>query len=422
MKDLIQTVLSKMSLLFKIDFSEPKTLKVMSGLGAGASFYMAFSEGQKQNPNYTTIFMNATAGFGCLEFYNSLDSCEEEREYKRFEHEKAIACIQHTRSKVNNVLNEEIASAPFEVYKLSDALGSSNDFRPMLGMLMPENCDSLIYGTKGTMKSILVLGTMIQIVLGQYPEILPPEDKNYERPQNVHAIYVDGENGKAVLNDRYKSFGTRLDNTLEIVETKSYGNDMNKLFEKLTERCMLQPSGTRILLGIDNIKSLLNDHSNKEGKKYLNKLKELRALLSKKNISLSTITICHTVKDGKKISGTYDLPCLIPFVFKIEPSHTFTIEESRTGPKGVQFELVVKEDGYTRLAYKNIPLGEPVYKGRLTLEKAREMKNFYQENVSGRGLRPTAEKYGLEQHTHVKEELKALEEYESAMTIYNGGA
>ena len=225
----------------------------------------------------------------------------------------------------------------------------------------------------------------------------------------------------AVIKDRYKSFGDKLDSFMQILEAKSFGNDMDVFFEKLYQMCSKLPDGTKVILGIDNIKSLLNDHSHNDGKLYLNKLKQLRERLSPKRISLTSITLGHTVKTGNKISGTYDLPCLTPYVFKIEPDHKFTIEESRTGIKGIVYPLKVMEDGYTRLAFclaEDEPTEDAnsvaVWNGKLSLEKTIEMKEFYDRGEPGRGLQPTAEKYGLKYAMNVTRELEKLEKYLTA--------
>lgn len=311
----------------------------------------------------------------------------------------------------------------FRDYKPSEAFDSKDsDLSPMVGYILPEGHDALVYGMKGTMKSYLVLGTMIQIGMGEYPQILPPDETSkYQPPTKVYCIYADGENGMAVIKDRYKSFGDKLDSFMQILEAKSFGNDMDVFFEKLYQMCSKLPDGTKVILGIDNIKSLLNDHSHNDGKLYLNKLKQLRERLSPKRISLTSITLGHTVKTGNKISGTYDLPCLTPYVFKIEPDHKFTIEESRTGIKGIVYPLKVMEDGYTRLAFclaEDEPTEDAnsvaVWNGKLSLEKTIEMKEFYDRGEPGRGLQPTAEKYGLKYAMNVTRELERLDKYLTA--------
>lgn len=342
---------------------------------------------------------------------------------------KGISYLMDKKNNKNNVPQKPniTIDEAFHEYKPSEAFNSEkNNLSPMVGYMLPEGFDSLVYGMKGTMKSFLVLGTMIQVGLGEYPQILPPDEKEkFHPPVNVRCIYADGENGRVVFTDRYKNLGARLDPFMDILEAKSFGNDMDLFFEKLFEMSSIYPSGTKVLLGVDNIKSLLNDHSYNESKHYLNKIRELRERLSSKEITLTTITLCHTVKEGDKISGTYDLACLTSFIFKVDKMHHFTIEESRTSPKGTVFSLKVVNDGYTRLVYASEEEKKdditPIWNGTLSLEDTIKMKEFYREGVPGFGRKPTAQKFGLLYPIYVKRELEKLEKYLSTMSNEDTG-
>lgn len=334
--------------------------------------------------------------------------------------------------------NEELSSsgpvdtqAPFYSYNPSEVtLNHKLDYKPMVGMFLPEGFDAILYGESGSMKSYFAIGTLIQIGLGEIPTIFPPEVRSsYEPPQNVMAILVDGENGQSVFHERLRGFGDKLDTFMTIIEAKRLGNDLDSLFSHIENETSMHPAKTKILLVVDNLKSVLREKSPNQVQEFFNRIKDLREELKKKDITLTTITIHHTDSEGKKMGGTYDLHCLTPIVFKLEPdgeSYKFIVEKSRIRNNGGKtYFLKVVEDGYIHFIFDSEiteggngsetppeeSSGKPEWKGKLPLEKAMAMKAEYQPGVSGYGLKPMAEKYGLKNSEEVRRELKALEEY-----------
>lgn len=277
---------------------------------------------------------------------------------------------------------KEEEKTEYSFHSPSDYLSKEYDMHPLIGNLIPEGFDALLYGMKNTMKSYVALGTMIQVALGEKPKILSPQERDaYQSPENVYCIYADGENGGIVFKDRYQAICKKLDGKLEIIEAETYGNDPKWLIECVKSRCLLQPSGTSILLCIDNIKSLLNDMSQNAGRTYLNDLKRLRNTLKEHNINLTTITICHTEKTGEKISGSYNLQCLTPVVIRLDEGDDYdhlllTLENSRTDLKGQTRLLVVRKDEYKYLEYEEPNTAQKPTEEDPILAEARKIKAF----------------------------------------------
>ena len=240
----------------------------------------------------------------------------------------------------------------FSIHNPSDYLGEEYELRPMVGYLLPENFDGILYGMKNTLKSYTAMGILIQLSLGEKPRILSPQEKDsYTSPENVYCIYADGENGGTVYKDRYHALGDRLDGKLEIIQSDTFGEDIDAFMSCVKNRCMLRPAGTKIVLCVDNIKSLFNDLSQSAGRKFLNELKKLRNSLRQYGISLTTLTVCHTEKSGDKLYGSYNTQCLAPVVLKLTEGDDYnhinlTLENTRTDLKGQTRSLVVMEHDY----------------------------------------------------------------------------
>lgn len=256
---------------------------------------------------------------------------------------------------------EEEFKADYAVHKMSDyCQGDEYDLRPMVGTLLPEGYDGIVYGMKNTMKSYFAFGTLIQVALGEKPQILSEEEMaSYTAPSNVYCIIADGENGGAILKDRYKTVASSLDGKLEIIETTYFGGNPKEFFEKITERCLLQPAGTSVFYCADNLKSLLGNLCESKVTLYLNYLKKMRSTLKEHGIRLTSLSVCHTEKTGDMMSGSYTLPALTPYVFRLDEGEDYdhlllTLEFSRSEIKGQTRKLVVKTDGYKRHAFESI--------------------------------------------------------------------
>lgn len=294
-----------------------------------------------------------------------MDEKEQKKVREKYEHEERMVKIKHGFRKVSeNMATSEFCDegtsninedTPFETYKPSEAFTAENALNPMLGTALPEGFDALVYAPKGSMKSYFVLGTMAQIALSEKPMALPPE-LNCAPPENVFCIYADGENGKAVINNRLSSFGTRLDGAMEIIGAKQFGNTLDQLFAFIKSICFEKRTGTRILLGVDNMKSMFKVSSTREVKSYLNGLKTLRSELESVGITLTTVTIHHTNKSRKQASGSGDITDLLPYVFRLDKKGNLvqlTIEESRTRQKGAVYNLKIVRKPYIHLVYDN---------------------------------------------------------------------
>lgn len=307
-----------------------------------------------------TGLLISSVGLGIT--YSVLEKRDQRHKLASQEHQERIAKIKHPNSPADGdkVSHETVEDAQnYYTYKPSEAFGAENDLKPMLGYLLPEGNDALIYGMKGSMKSYFTLTTMAQIIRGEVPTVLPPTMGDYALPNHVYAIYADGENGNVVLKQRLSFFGSSLDSHMDILAAHEFGNDQEKFFKVLSDVCMKKPRGSKILVGVDNLKSLLNDMSQSQGRDYLNRFKKLRAALKDEDISLTSITVHHTDKTGDKVSGSYSIPCLTPYIFRIEQgkddSHrNLVVEHTRTGDnKDSIYALKVSTEDYTHLAYEH---------------------------------------------------------------------
>lgn len=385
-----------------------------------------------------TLFLGSVAGAAYLYLDNRENKREDEVKKKYYEHEETIARIKHPKDSSGTDASNDTETPNYSTYDMSDLKNSDIMLTPMIGQFLPENYDCLVYGEKGTMKSLLVLSTMIQLGLGEVPQILPPDHRETYTPvSNVRCVYVDGENGKVILKERY---GATLDKLgfIKVIEAQTFGNGGDKLFQTIREAVKGYPDGTKIFMGIDNLKSVANEFSSGAGKELLNNLKKLREDLNQRHITLTTMIIHHTDKTGKQASGSYTLPCLTPFVFKLEydvqkQEHTLVIQESRTYRKGDRYLLEEVQGDYLYLCNAHLmgatdkpnvindeeddtPSWEKMIPWDIPLELALEIGEFYQEGVNGRGLLATIkefglEKYGIKESSQLRRLLNKLSEY-----------
>lgn len=368
-----------------------------------------------------TLLLGCVAGKIFLYLDEKENKRQEQETSRKYEHEETIARIKHPKnSSGTDADNEKEKETPnYSTYDMSDLKNIDIKLSPMIGQLLPENYDCLVYGEKGTMKSSLLLSTMIQLVSSEVPQILPPDQREAYTPvTNVRCVYVDGENGKVILKERYKTILNKL-GFIKVIEAQTFGNGGDKLFQTIRGAVKDYPDGTKIFMGIDNLKSVANELSPGAGKEFLNNLKKLREDLNKRNITLTSMIIHHTDKTGKQASGSYTLPCLTPFVFKLEyevqkQEHTLVIQESRTYRKGDRYLLEEVQGDYLYLCNAQLmnatdkpkviineengtPSWDEMTPWEIPLELALEIRDFYQEGVNGRGLFATINKFGLKE-------------------------
>lgn len=342
---------------------------------------------------------------------------------EKLAYERELSKIKENRLRRSLEIRQEFANgqdaasfgAEYEIHSPSEYFNETKyDLNPIIGYIIPENFDALLYGRKNTMKSYLAMGTLIQIALGEKPRILSPRERDeIELPENLYCIYVDGENGGTVFKQRYNSLGTRLDEKMEIIESQFFGNNQVEVFSKIQERCLRHPSGTKILVCVDNIKSLMNDLSQNAGRSYLNELKKLRNTLEERGISLTTLTICHTEKTGEKIYGSYGTQCLSPIVIRIDEGEDYnhfvlTLENSRTDLKGQTRSLVVKNESYKFLEYEDSEASkEDRDLEEERLEEARAIRTWLDED-SRRTQEDAAKHFGYKTRGTIINRLKLL--------------
>ena len=255
----------------------------------------------------------------------------------------------------------------YSSYKPSELTGNTNlGLKPMVGMLLPEGYDSILYSSKGNMKSYLTLNILVDLAAKQSPEILPPAERMEENElADIFCIYVDGENGQTVIKQRLGSMASLVENNLIVIEQDRFGDgEVDKLFSAVQSSCMERPDGSRIVVALDNVISLAGSTASKASKKFLNQIKKLRSGLKARNITLTTITVCHTEKTGSRLAGSYTLSALAPYVFRLDSDgrgnlKKLTVEETRTGNKGDVYRLkVLKCGNYTYLAYNGPSQGQ----------------------------------------------------------------
>ena len=119
-----------------------------------------------------------------------------------------------------------------------------------------------------------------------------------------------------------------------------------------------------------------------------------------------------------------------------EPDEVDVIEIARSSYVRPHFVKTAKEENV--LAPRKKPTGKGVgteevadgkrsipgdgWKGKLTLEKTLEMSQFYEEGEKGRGLLPTAKKFGLKNAVEVSRELEKLNTFLKAHPTFRAEA
>lgn len=315
----------------------------------------------------------------------------------------------------------EVKEDTLEAYPLCEVLNetSKHTLTPLIGNLLPVGSDCILYGPKGSMKSYLTLATLMQVSTGSEPDFLPPEERDYGVPK-VHSIYVDGENGREVLAERMNSNdGAIFTAFTTVIPMNSFGCDLDMLFDKIKDVCH-EKSEMNILLAIDNMKTVINENSKASIRSMFNHIRMLRQELSRRGQSLSTIVVCHTNKDNIKISGSHDVTCLTPYVFRIEPYHDgkfmFTVDYARSGGlKGSKYLLEVDEYPFKHLKFvKHLHSeddGAP-YSGKLSIAEAKKLLATYQPGVTGSGLKQMTKLFPqLTSSTEVSRELDKIRKY-----------
>lgn len=399
---------------------------------------LQWSKSGFQKSHIGTLLLGSVAGAAYLYLDNRDNKREDKVTADKYKHEETIARIKHPKESSGADASNDTETPNYSTYDMSELKNSDIKLSPMIGQFLPENYDSLVYGEKGTMKSLLVLSTMIQLGMGEVPQILPPDHRETYTPiSNVRCVYVDGENGKVILKERYGATLSKL-GFIKVIEAQTFGNGGDKLFQTIREAIKGYPGGTKIFMGIDNLKSVANEFSSGAGKELLNNLKKLREDLNQRHITLTTMIIHHTDKTGKQASGSYTLPCLTPFVFKLEydvqkQEHTLVIQESRTYRKGDRYLLEEVQGDYLYLCNAQLmnamdkpkviineeddtPSWDDMIPWKIPLELALEIGEFYQEGVNGRGLSATIKEFGLEEYgikdsTQLRRLLNKLSEY-----------
>ena len=321
----------------------------------------------------------------------------------------------------NNMQNPggELKANSFEYHSASDYLDPNNVIKPMVGFIVPEGNEALLFGMKGSMKSYVTINTFAQLVLGEKPSILSPEEQDaYTAPENVSAIYINGENGKATMKERLEYYKTSLDGRFEVLDVKRFGLTLKDLFTVIHVICITKPAGTRIVIGVDNVKSVLNDLSKEQVKEYLNCWKDLRDELASMEITLTTITVCHTEKTGEKIFGSYDLECLTPYALRVDASdedHTIlTLTNARDGDiRGQKRNLRIECDGYKHHVFEAFinetktsskPDKKVPTKEELNLQEAQKIQDYLSQGHK----KEEAAKYFKMSRPTLNERLKLL--------------
>lgn len=329
------------------------------GTGVGVAKYCDKKKKDAEEDNKLLIRIDAKKQAD-LELIKARKEADIEEENNKF---RNMIEFEEFKHKLQNADFED-GTTSFESFCPSEYFDPKNDLKPMVGFLIPEGNDSLLFGMKGSMKSYLTINTLAQLVQGEKPTILSQEEQDaYIAPENIQGIYVNGENGPSTMKARLSPFGKKLDGRLIVLEKKDFGSTLRSFFKQIRKVCISYPGGTRIVIGMDNVKSVLNGLSGNQAKEYLNGWRILRAELLEKGITLTTITVCHTIKSGDKISGTYDLECLSPYALRVdkdERGHSYlTVTQARDGElTGQKRSLKIEKSDYKHHVF-GIMLDEP---------------------------------------------------------------
>lgn len=414
----------------------------------------------RDNPN-PQVLMGCSIGtvvFGGA--YAALDCRDAKQKQRTYTHEEKIAKIKHSGSqaspekpKDNRPRYLEAFSNPPIVHSLNDLAKSNEQLYPLVGTYLYEGDIAIFFSIANKGKTIVAIQMAIDMVKGEstiFMMDIPP------RKQNVW--YYNFEMSEAQMKKRLtQEDGTSVefpDNVL-MIDCKGRYENVDKFLDSLALDAEHKLTGDTVIF-IDTITDICPSFFSKEVSYVMNSLRTIKEHVKReKGLSLTFVIESHTtkIKDSDPLGfdnmkGGVNQSNLADSIFALGVAHGekktlryMKVLKARNDeiPETVDV-LEFSKSCYVRphfvgISYeedvlpprkkptgKGLPLDNsedsssdaPIWDGVLSLEKTIEMKEYYQEGVTGRGAKPTARKFGLKHPNYVKRELDKLEKHLAA--------
>lgn len=353
--------------------------------------------------------------FGCKAAYKLFTS---NKPIPHIEDADAEEIIQPVIELASDIRDRAVASQP------------DYDAGQLIGKLLYAGDQAIIYGEHGAGKSVLSMQIASDISEGKV-SLLYPEDNGTHFPRAV--LYYDAEMDD---QDYQKLFGEKdisyLSN-LKIIH-HFFFNDVYEWLEDVKKR-IASCSGDVIVV-IDNLTSVTNtQNADVIRKLFLNHFQSIQDEAAKRGVCITFVVVAHTNKQ-KSLAGTSNLTNFATTVLGLEKhddkhirlrvdkmrkygeiqGKTFLLEKKQTAD-GYKYDELVKEIGgnEAQASPESEESTKPEWKGKLSLEVTRKMKEFYKPGLTGHGYGPTAKEFGLNHATEAQRELQKLEIYEAEL-------
>lgn len=413
-----------------------------------------------QNKDITKGCLVGAPVFAAIYLY--LDNRDAKRQQCEFQHQETVARIKHSGAK-GNALKEEPESEvvkpaylkPFDkapsVASLNDlATAQGQDLHPLVSKYLYEGELSIFVSMANKGKTIVAVQMAIDLANGEstiFNMETPPRKQtvwyyNFEMSAPQMKKRLTGKDGTTV----------KFPENVLMINCKGCYEDVDSFLNALALDAETKITGNTVVF-IDTITNLCPQFFSKEVSYVLRSLSTIQEHVRRsKGFSLTIVIESHTTKinDSEPLGfdnmkGGVNQSNLTDSIFALgvahgkkgyrymknlklrndeQPDEVDVIEISRSSYVRPHFVKTAKEEDV--LPPRKKPTGKGVgtdevadgkrsisdeWDGKLSLEQTLEMKKFYKEGEKGRGLGPTANKFGLKFPNDVSRELQKIEKF-----------
>lgn len=340
-----------------------------------------------------------------------------------------------TQNSIKDIAAEPLVSKPVNQSleeirnKAKEGHNDNYDADQLIGEFLYKGDRAIVYSPYGVGKSVFCFQMAIDISEGKV-SLIAPHDNGVHSPQRV--IYYDGEMDDT---DIWKIVGSRDLSTLSNFTRRSGGYYKNIEQWLYDVKDVIKNTPGDITIFLDNITSVCSTINAENIRElFLLHLKSIQDEQKKLDRAITFVVVAHTNKQqvlaGSNNLGNFASVVLglykkdsTQIILKVDKCRKYgdnqgkqyLLEKKQTS-EGYKFDENIGEyKGETKESdsSEDTPprTTKPAWDGKLSLEDTIAMKAFYQKNVDGHGLQPTAEKFGLPDHKAVKREFERLEKY-----------
>lgn len=277
----------------------------------------------------------------------------------------------------------------------------------LVGKLIYIGDKAILFSEPGTGKTVLAMGLALDIASGHASKIIP-DDSGVHKPQTV--FYYDGENEP---EDYVKIFGNEKINSQNLHVIRDF------YFTKATDwlidvRKRLQGAKGDVTVILDNISCVLSTfNSNTIRELFIRDFKKIQSEFSPCKVTF--IVVAHTNKQNELIGSKNqeNFATAILKLSKHDEDHLKleVIKNRKYGyMKGKTIILAKREteDGfkYDEYVEESVPSDEGKKTSKadnIPPETKREIKEFYQKGVPGRGYQSVIKEFHLDTKYGIKD-------------------